>query len=247
MITSITTIILVSFFLLILIYSLKIPIVGTDALKYGNLGKILFNEKSLAYRWISPYPETGYYFDINHAPSFSLLLTWEKIMESFFRKNKDLYYKSICPYYAFLILILLVFWLSKENKYLALLAIFLLLTGFSFLHTIASHHLDFYRIFFLVISWIYLAYAVEKKDSLSFFLLGVFSGFAAFSHTIGAVLVTVNCLALFIFLKGNLKYKLTKTGFVVLLIIIFGWLHYILDIFWGYGWLIFNRRITFWG
>jgi len=96
-------------------------------------------------------------------------------------------------------------------------------------------------------SWIFLGYAIEKKDFLSFLLLGIFSGFAAFAHTIGAVLVVFNCLALFIFLKGNLKYKLKKTTSVTLLVIAFGWLHYLLDIIWGYGWIIFNREITWWG
>ena len=246
-ITSFLILFLVSFLFLYITNTLQTPLDGTDALRYGTLGKIFFTEKSLEYRWIRPYPKTCFYMPYNHAPSFSLLLTWEKTMGSFFNADKDLYYKSLSTYYALLILSILIFWLSKKNKYLALLGVFALLSGFYFFETLITQHLDSYRIFFLIISWIFLAYSIEKKDFLSFLLLGIFSGFAAFAHTIGAVLVVFNCLALFIFLKGNLKYKLKKTTSVTLLVIAFGWLHYILDIFWGYGWIIFKREITWWG
>jgi len=245
--TSILILFLASFLFLYLTNTLQTPLDGTDALKYGTLGKIYFMEKSLEYRWIRPYPKTGFYFYTNQAPSFSLLLTWEKIMDSFFYTDKDNYYKSLSAYYALLILSVLVLWLSKKSKYLSLLGIFALLSGFAFSQTLITQHLDSYRIFFLVISWIFLAYAVEKKDFLSFLLLGIFSGFAAFSHTIGAVIVIFNCLALFIFMKSNLKNKLSRTSFIIILIVIFGWFHYILDTFWGFGWIIFKRGITYWG
>ncbi len=238
---------LASFLFLYITNTLQIPLDGTDALKYGNLGKIFFVEKSLDYRWIRIYPRTGFYFIANSAPSFSLLLTWEKMIDSFFKADKDLYFKSLSTYYALLILAVFIFWLSKKNKYLALLGVFALLSGFSFLRTFISQELDSYRIFLLVISWIFLAYAIEKKDYLSFFLLGIFSGFAAFAHTIGAIFVIFNCLTLFIFMKGNLKNKLSRTSFITILVIIFGWFHYILDTFWGFGWVIFDRHVTWWG
>jgi hypothetical protein len=227
--------------------TLQASLDGTDALKYGNLGKILFKEKSLEYRWIRTYPKTGFYFIANSAPSFSLFLTWEKIIDSFFKVNKDLYYKSLSAYYALLILSVLMFWLSKKSKYLALLGVFALLSGMSFFNTLITQHLDSYRVFFLIISWIFLAYAIEKKDLLSFLLLGIFSGFAAFAHTIGAILVVFNCLAFFFLIMGNLKNKIIKTSFITILAIIFGWFHYILDTFWGFGWIIFDRHATWWG
>jgi hypothetical protein len=245
--TSVLILFLALFLFLYLTNTLQTPLDGSDALKYGTFGKIFFVEKSLEYKWIRPYPKTGFSFVFDAAPSFSLLLTWEKIMDSFFNVDKDLYFKSLGTYYALLILGIFFFWLSKKSKYLALLGVFALLSGFYFFQTLITQHLDSYRIFFLVVSWIYLAYAVEKKDSLFFLLLGIFSGFAAFAHTIGAVLVVFNCLALFIFMKGNLKYKLKKTTLVFILVIAFGWIHYILDIFWGYGWIIFKRNITWWG
>lgn len=234
---------LASFSVLYFTNTLQTPLDGSDALKYGTLGKILFAEKSLEYRWIRPYPKSGFYLISNHAPSFSLLLTWEKITDSFFAADKDIYYKSVGTYYGLLILMILFLWLSRKSKYLALLGVFALLSGISFLLTLIQQHLDSFRIFFLLVSWIFLAYSIQKKDVLSFVLLGAFSGFAAFSHSIGAVISVLNCLALFIFLEGSLKYKLEKVGLVIVLVIAFGWFHYIYDILWGFGWLIFKRDI----
>lgn len=245
--SSFLILLLASFLFLYLTNTLHTPLDGTDALKYGTLGKILFKEKSLEYRWIRTYPKTGFYLISNHAPSYSLFLTWEKIMDSFFKTDKDLYFKSINAYYALLILSVLVFWLSKKSKYLALLSVFALLSGISFFNKITQQNLDTFRVFFLIISWIFLAYTIEKKDPLSLFLFGIFSGFAAFAHNIGAIFVIFNCLAVFFFIRGNLKFKLTNTSFIIILVIIFGWFHYILDVFWGLGWVIFDRQVTWWG
>lgn len=238
---------LASFLFLYLKNTQQVPLDETDALKYGVIGKAFFEKKSLNPRWIRPDPETGFYFDATSAPSFSLFLTWEKIIDSFFNVDKDFYYKSTSAYYALLILSVLLFWLSKKSKYLALLAVFALLSGFSFFSTLIQQHLDSFRVFFLIISWIFLAHTIHKKDLLSFLFLGIFSGFAAFAHTSGATIAIFNCLTLFIFMEGNFKNRLSRTNFMIIIVIIFGWFHYILDIFWGFGWIFFQRIATWWG
>jgi hypothetical protein len=246
--TTVLLAFILSFLFLYFPTMFQAPLDGTDALKHAAFGKIYAAENSLAYRWIRPHPQTGFYFIFNNpGPSFSLLLTWEKISGSLFNIDQDLYFKFISPYYAFLIIGVFLFWVSRKSKYLALLGLFALLFGFSFFQTLVTQHLDSYRILFLVLSWIFLANSVQKRDKLSFILLGIFSGFAAFTHTIGAIIVLFNFLALFIFLKGDLRYKWIKTRNVILLAVALGWFHYIIDIFWGYGWVIFERQISYWG
>lgn len=227
--------------------TLRIPLDETDALKYGTLGKIVFQERSLEYRWVPTYPPTGFYQVINQAPSYPLLLTWEKMTGSIFHKDQDIYYKSISAYYAWLILGVLLFWLAKRSKYLALTGFFALLSAYPFFVTLFQQHLDSFRIFFLVVSWIYLGYAVIRRDRLSLFLLTLFSGLAAFAHTIGAILVIFNILAFFVFFPSSWREKFRNTVFLVILIIAFGWVHYILDTIWGFGWVFFKRNFTFWG
>ncbi len=225
-------------FLFIFFNTLKTPVIRHDALIYGTMGKLIFIEKTYDFKGYMPHYKTGFYSKILHAPSFSLLLTWEKLVDSFFKKNKDIYFRSITAYYGLLIILIQFFWLYKKNRYLALLGIILLISGYSFYVTLISYHLDFYRIFFLIVSLIFLAYTIKNKDLFSLFLFGIFSGFSSFSHSIGMIIACIGCLALFIFLRESLKDKLIKSSMAFLLILVFGGIHYIIDIFFGNGWIL---------
>ncbi|MDP2910032.1 MAG: hypothetical protein Q8N69_03095, partial [bacterium] len=167
-VTGILLIALSIFFYVYFGYTLRLPLDESDALKYGEMGKICYQEKSLDYRWVRNDPETGFAPDFNSAPSFALLLTWEKMTGALFSSYQDIYFKSIGAYYALLILGILIFWLSKRNKLLAFLGVFAYLSGLYFFATLFEQHLDSYRIFFVIISWIWLAYAIDKNDRFSF-------------------------------------------------------------------------------
>jgi len=214
------------------------PLIGHDVLEYGTMGKILYEEKSLAPIWTANFSTNGYLYKILHAPSFSLFLTWEKILNQFFSKNGDFYFKSISTYYGLLILTIQYFFISKKSKYLGLISTIALLSGYGFLISLFAKHLDTYRILFYCVSLIYLNYSIENNDYLSLLLLGIFSGFAAFAHRIGVVLAAINCVSFIIFFKGEFKAKIGRTAIVVVLIFIFGGSHYIFDLFLGSGsWL----------
>jgi len=216
---------------------LQYPLYGHDVLDHGIMGKILFAEKSLEPIWVRDFAGNSFLYLSKHAPSFSLLLTWEKIVSSVFAAGGDLYFKSISTYYGLLILGIQFYWLSRKNIYLAILGAFALLSGLSFFFTLTTYHLDSYRIFFLSISWIFLAYALKEKDIFAVLVLGIFSGLAAFAHSVGMVLVVFNCLAILLFLGEDFKKRLLKTGIVALLITVFGGIHYMIDTFCGRGWI----------
>jgi hypothetical protein len=236
------------FLFVFLKYTVKLPLYESDALKYAQMGKICFQEKSLEYRWVRYYRGNGSMSpDIHSAPSYALLLTWEKMTGGLVKSDQDIYYKTVSAYYSLLILGIVIYWLSKRNKLLALLGGFALLSGFAFFITLFQQHLDSYRTFFVIISWIFLAYAVEKTDRLSFLLFGVSSGFAAYAHTSGAIMALINAIVYMVFVKGTWKYRIRKTYFLLTIIFIFGLIHYVLDVFWGRGWVLFYRPVTFWG
>ena len=87
--------------------------------------------------------------------------------------------------------------------------------------------------FFLLVSWICLAYTLKHKDNFSLLLLGVFSGFAAFTHLIGLAAALFNGLALFIFYEGGLKTRILKTAVLALLIMASGNIHYLMEFLFG--------------
>jgi hypothetical protein len=70
-------------------------------------------------------------------------------------------------------------------------------------------------------------------------VLGAVGGMAANSHSLNVVAISVFILVLFLS-KKRTKNNLLKIAFCLILVLIFGGLHYILDTFWGTGW-IFTR------
>lgn len=235
------------FLFIFLTRTIHIPLDDSDALQHGTLGKILYREKSLEYRWVKPDPKTGFYQTINSAPSFSLLLTWDKMTAGLFKVDQDVYFKSTSAYYALLILIGAVAGLARRSKAAALAAVIVLLSAFPFFITLFQQHLDSFRIYFLLASWICLAFLIEKDDLLSFVLFGLFTGFASFAHTIGAICAIFNVAAYLLFVRRAWPDRLRKTCILVGFVFAFGWIHYLLDIVWGLGWIVFYRAHTYWG
>lgn len=243
---SFLLILLVVFTFIYMTNTLQIPIEGHDTLIHGNIGKMYYAEKAVEYSDRILNKKSGFFFTGSPKPSFSLLLTWEMILNGCFSSQTgalnsfdmsfDLYFRSVSAYYGLLILLVQFCWLYRKNRYLALLGIVVLFSAFKFFQIFVSYHLDSYRLFFLILSWIFLAYSLKNRDRLSLFLLGVFSGFTAFTHVIGGLVAIVNGLAFFLFLGKPLKERLLKTLVLFLVILIFGGLHYILEAFWGAKW-----------
>jgi len=216
--------------------TLKTPLEQHDALVYGNLGKLYAQKREIPYtKFTFPQPN-GFVFHGSHKPSFSLLLTWEIMLNPREYKQKngfDLYFRSITGYYGLMILVLLFMILPPGKRILAPLGVIVLFSGLQFLSMILNYHLDSYRIFFLLLSWIWLAYAIKNKDNLALFLLGAFSGFAAFTHLIGLAAALLNLAAYFLFAEIPLKPRLVKTAILTLLILVFGGFQYIMEILLG--------------
>ncbi|MCP4152510.1 MAG: hypothetical protein GY757_32540, partial [bacterium] len=229
--------------------SIHTPIEGHDTLIYGNIGKIYYAKKSVSYSAKITDTEKGFVFSSSPKPSFSLILTWEMILNATIGGKEeegphdytfDMYFRSISAYYALLIVCVQFYWLYKKNRYLALLGIVVLLSGLRFYLMFVNYHLDSYRIFFFILSWIFLVYTMQKKEGYSLFLFGVFTGLAAFTHLIGLVAAVLNVLAYLLFYPmeadtktGTIKKKLVMLIPLVAIILIFGGIHYLADALFG--------------
>ncbi|MDQ1349979.1 MAG: hypothetical protein QG657_280 [Acidobacteriota bacterium] len=227
-------VVLVAVFLYIYLGSiLQVPIADHDILVYGNIGKLYYMEKAVRYSENIYNSFDGFFFIGSPKPSFSLLLTWEMMMNRGFAGTNDLtfdmYFRSISAYYGLLIISVVFYWLYRKNRYLPLLGIVVLFSGFQFFQVFVTYHLDSYRLFFLILSWVFLAYSLRSKEPLAFFLLGVFSGFTAFTHLIGVLVALVNGLAFFLFQEACFKERVLKTLALSLIILLFGGVHYVLE------------------
>ncbi|MCU0284943.1 MAG: hypothetical protein MUF15_00965 [Acidobacteria bacterium] len=216
---------------------LRVPIGDHDTLVHGNIGKMYYMEKAVKYTDNMYNSIDGFFFIGSPKPAFSLLLTWEMIMNRGFAGSNDLtfdiYFRSISVYYGFLIIMIIFYWLYRRNRYLALLGILVLFSSLKFFQLFINYHLDSYRLFFLILSWIFLVYSLKNKEPLAFLLFGVFTGFTAFTHLIGLLVALVNIFVFFLFQEAPFKERIIKSLVLSLIIFCFGGIHYVLEAIWG--------------
>jgi 4-amino-4-deoxy-L-arabinose transferase-like glycosyltransferase len=209
---------------------------GHDALIYGNFGKMYQQQKKIGYSAVMLPADNGFLFQGSPKPAFSLLLTWELMLNNKSLDKTvhfDAYFRSISGYYSLLILAVVFLWLYRKNRWFALFGTLMLFSSVQFFVMTLDHHLDSFRIFFLAVSWIGLAYRIKKKDGFSFFLFALFSGFAAFAHLIGFIIAAINALAFLVFDEDTLKKRLVNTALFFLLVLAFGSVHYFLEALFG--------------
>lgn len=220
-------------------YALWYSLNGHDVLEYACYGKFFFNERTIYPFFETTYPGVGIVFAAKHAPSFSLLLTWERFFTAVVRPvESDLFFRTAVTWYGLLILAIQCFWISKLNRWLAVIGIAAMLGNSWFFATIVTaHHLDTFRIFLLMLSWIWLARHIYRDDRLSLYLFGACTGLAAFAHSIGMLLAAFSLVTLVLFSRGGIRVRFYKGVVAALLTLLFGGGHYVIDLIWGRQWV----------
>ncbi len=222
-------------------HTLHTPLEGHDVLQYAVMGKIYYQEKAIEFDGYRPYEKTGFYSRSSHAPSFPLLATWERLVNGLAGKSQDLYFKSVGAYFGLCILLSFVYHLARRSRLLALAGLLALFSGLGFFLTLITFHLDSYRMFFLLVSWVLLARSLMREDRYLVVLMAMFSGFAAFAHSVGAMVAGLNVLALVMFYDGNWREKLSIGVFAAAIVMMCGGVHYVIDTFWGTGWILLSH------
>ena len=217
-------------------YLLK-PLIGHDVLAYGTEGIIYYEEKTLTHKYNKAYPKTGFNNFSRHSPVFPLLLTWEKLVGSITGHDTDFYFKSVSPFYGFLIIGLVFTVLSRKSVYLALLGSISLFSSFIFYRNFFIYHIDLFRVYFFSAALVFLASSVETKDRMQIILFCITLGFSAASHSIGAIVSILSALIFILFYKDEKGARVSYSICVVLSIFIFGGFHYFYDTIWGAGWI----------
>jgi len=217
---------------------IKIPILGHDTFEYATQGKIFFTNKIITYKE-QPFDSiTNFFYKGLHGYGYPLFNTIERFFNDIFSLHqRDYFFKSISGYYWILIVLLQYYLLSKKNKILAILSTITLISSFGFTIMFAFYHLDTLRIFLLMLSTIYLLKSIDSSNNFCLALFGITAGLSAFSHSINCLLNIIQIFTFFLFQK-HFKQKLYKTIFIIVLFILFGGIHYILDTFLGAGWIV---------
>ncbi|MDD2224793.1 MAG: glycosyltransferase family 39 protein [Candidatus Shapirobacteria bacterium] len=216
-----------------------IPILGHDTYEYANQGKIFFNNKQITYSKHQFDQNTNFYYVGRHGFAYPLVATTEKFFNDIFNINKDLLFKSISGYYWILIILLQYYILSKKNKTLAIISTITLVSSFGFTIMFAFFHLDTFRIFLLLLSIICCLFSLKNNNTINLILFGITSGISGNIHSIGVILSMILFLTYFLFSKEKINHKFKNLFIVFITFLIFGGIHYLFDIIWGTGWLLF--------
>ncbi len=214
------------------------PITEHDTLEYAIQGKVFHEQKIIRYDSHRYDKNSGFYYVGLHGFSFPLLATLER-MTNHFLNSKDYFFRSINSMYG--ILILLVFFLysyeKTDLKYALIMSISLLFT-YGFFETIMKYHIDNFRLFFLISSvYILVQFFDCIKEKGHLHLLGVFLGAQSNAHSLCFMLACILLFSLFLFLPFVLRDRIKIVSYLFLIMLIYGGFHYILDIFFGTGWI----------
>lgn len=209
-----------------------------DTLEYAVQGKVFYEEKNMEYKAHRYDEKSGFYYVGLHGLSFPLLATYERVSNAFLNSDKDYFFRSLNSVYGlFILLILFLFSRKVKNLIFALSVTVGLFFTYGFFETVMKYHIDHYRVFFLLISIVLLVELVKNYSRELLILFSLFLAAQANAHSLGFLLSFIQLGVLFLFLKGGLVDRIKSMSIACVIVVLFGALHYFIDIFWGTGWL----------
>jgi lysylphosphatidylglycerol synthetase-like protein (DUF2156 family) len=78
---------------------------------------------------------------------------------------------------------------------------------------------------------------IKQPKFLTLILFGIILGLQVNSHSLGALLSIIEIAVLFLFAQGNFFQKVKFAVIAVLIVILAGGVHYLLDVATGTGWI----------
>jgi hypothetical protein len=229
-------------FLISLYYWLKqiigTPISGHDMLEYAIQAKHFAREKLIAYIPNRYHAENNFFYVGLHGFSFPLLGTWEYLFsENFGIYDNDYLLRSITGYYGILILVLIYYFMKQYSRFYALSAIILLFSSYGFYLMVTDYHIDTYRIFMILAAFAGLGLAIKHPSNITLILFGVFAAAQAYIHSLGVFIAIFLSLSFFIFYPAKFSKKAVQSLVLFFIIMLFGGVHYVMDVFLGTGWI----------
>jgi hypothetical protein len=217
---------------------LETPISSHDMLEYAIQAKHFAREKLIAYVPNRYHAENNFFYVGLHGFSFPLLGTWEYLFSEIFGvHDNDYLFRSFTGYYGFLILVLVYYFMKQYSRLPAISSILLLVLSYGFFLTLTNYHIDTYRIFMILAAFVVLALAIKYTSKITLILFGVFAAAQAYIHSLGVFIAIFLCLSFFIFYPAKFSQKARQSFILFIIIILFGGIHYVMDVFLGTGWI----------
>jgi hypothetical protein len=219
-------------------------ITENDYLEYGILGNYFFDNKDISYLKERFLRESYFYYVGLHGFTFPLAKVYERIVNSFFFINSDLYFKSISGVYSVLTL-LLFYRISTKflNSKQSILALCIFAFTYGFFIISLRFHIDTFRLFYFSVSFLFLIEASKKFDTPTAIVSGIILGSHSFAHSLGVFVAFFWIFSLLINSIIQKSFSAINYFYLVMFFLLFGGGHYILEVLLGTGWIF--QKIDF--
>ncbi len=213
------------------------PLVDHDILEYATQGGIFLQDMAVRYEKHHFDAATGFYYVGLHGFSFPLLFTWEGLVRGVVGDHGDAWVRCLTPWYATLLVSFVWALLRRFDRWVAVWATgaFTLTLGYLYLNTI--YHVDPMRLFLFTVSVALLQQVVRMPATPLVMCWGGVLGAHAMVHSLGMILAPFMFLAAWLFMAGPIGRRSGQVLMAVVLFMIFGGIHYVIDVCCGTGWL----------
>jgi hypothetical protein len=89
----------------------------------------------------------------------------------------------------------------------------------------------------ILAAFVGLALAIKYPSNITLILFGVFAAAQAYIHSLGVFIAIFLSLSFFIFYPAKFSQKARQSFILFIIIILFGGIHYVMDVFLGTGWI----------
>ena len=243
LVTVTTLVILTGLFVTWQVVVAKVPILRHDTFEYATWGKYLYETKAIVYRHQNIDIKTGFIYVALHGLTFPLYSTWNELVNNFMGSGGDKYFRSVTGWYWILIMCCIYYWVSKKDRLFALLAMLALAMAPAFGASFVFYHLDTYRIIFFLLAIVAFSRAILNEGIVFVVLSGIFGGLMINAHSLGVPLAAIMLATYAIFSRNSVRNRALNIIAIVLLIVLFGGIHYIFDTLYGTGWILTSGNI----
>lgn len=178
------TVLIVALCVFMFIQGVNFPIVTHDDAIYANQSKMFFRNRSFDnYPMSEADAKTGFYAINSHPLGMHMLYTWFFLIRG--SAESDILCRSVAPMCSIFCVILLWYVLRRRgNRYSGLLGALALITVPLFIKQGFHNTIDPIRIYFGFLALVWLAKLLEEDNLKIAIATGIFTGLAAFTHTI---------------------------------------------------------------
>lgn len=223
----------------VFIYASGKSLTEHDTIEYALQGKHFYNQVSVYY---TPYPfhsENGFYYVGLHGFAFPLIFTWELFLNEVLHLQGNILFQSINASYAVLLLLLIFSEMKKYGLKYALIATLLIAFTSGFIFNALQFHLEMLRQYLFLVFIFMFVRSLQSYSLLNMLMFAAIAGLQSTVHSISAIASALALAILIVYWIVNTnKKKYLHAFYSLAVLILFGWIHYILDILIGTGWIL---------